>query len=316
MAPILVHIGYHKTATNWLQRMFFDNAETGYKWLGKRPDTHPVWRLVLERPLEFDADDVRRDFDPLVQKAEEKGLLPVMSLERLSGHPFSGGHDSKQIADRLRGVFPDSRVLIVIREQRTMIASTYTQYVKAGGAWSLPEFLDPPKKQNWRVPWFDFRHFEYDHLIRYYHSLWGAENVLVLPYERFARDGRGFVEEIARFAGRPVPEEVLERLPYNRRWNQSPSALTVAALRRLNRFTPRTELNPVPVLQSHSIERLAKRLKASDALAGRATRGLAARSEARLRHGVEQAVGERYAASNRLTAELTGVDLAAYGWPV
>jgi sulfotransferase family protein len=316
MPAVLIHIGYHKTGTNWLQRELFDKAATGYRWLGKRPETHPVWGLVADHALEFDAAKVRGDLESRLQKAEKRGLLPVVSLERLSGHPFSGGHDSSQIAERLKQVFPDSRVLAVIREQRTMIVSTYKQYVKAGGACSLPEFLDPPTRHNWRVPWFHLRHFEYDHLIRKYHALWGAENVLFLPYEQFVRDGRGFVERVAEFAGRTIPEDVLERLPYSKRSNQSPSALTIAALRRLNKFTPRTELNPAPLVQSRLTARFADRLKESDLLAAGRPRDLVTRSEAHLKQVVEETVGERYAASNARTAELAGLDLAAYGWPV
>ena len=57
----------------------------------------------------------------------------MVSFPRLSGHPYSGGYDSRMIADRVAEVFPEARILIVIREQRSMIVSTYKQYVNAGG---------------------------------------------------------------------------------------------------------------------------------------------------------------------------------------
>ena len=44
------------------------------------------------------------------------------------------------------------------------------------------------------------------------------------------------------------------------------------------------------------------------------TRPLAERSEQSLKQAVAEAVGDRYVESNRKTAELLGVDLAAYGW--
>ena len=37
--PVLVHIGYHKAASTWLQRELFVDR-TGYRWLGKRPRSH------------------------------------------------------------------------------------------------------------------------------------------------------------------------------------------------------------------------------------------------------------------------------------
>src|SRR5205085_5787298 len=114
-------IGYAKTGTNWLQRHWWGNPATGYGWLGKQGRDHPVRRLVLDRPLEFDAADVRRRIAPLVEAVEERGLLPVLSLERLAGHAFSGGHDSRQNADRIAEVYPDARVVVAVREQRSMI---------------------------------------------------------------------------------------------------------------------------------------------------------------------------------------------------
>jgi sulfotransferase family protein len=249
-------------------------------------------------------------------KAESAGRFPVVSLERLSGHPFSGGHDAAQIADRIRETLPDAGVLVVIREQRSMIVATYKQYLKAGGTGTLSQFLEPATTRSARARLFDWRHFEYEHLIRYYHSLYGRERVLVLPYEELARDGRGFVERIAAFAGRPIPDEVLDRLPYGVRSNRSPSALSVAALRWVNRVTPRSELHPAPVIESRAAWRLAQRLKQQDLLNTPRTAPLVADAEARLRGRVDRAVGRRYAESNRRTAELTGLDLASYGWPV
>ena len=96
--------------------------------------------------------------------------------------------------------------------------------------------------------------------------------------------------------------------------NQSgPAALTVMLMRRLNRFDARADLNQMPVFELRSARRLRKRLRSSDPFssAGR----LAEWAEARLRQEVAEAVGDRYAESNRRTAELIGIDLAALGWP-
>ena len=313
MARILAHIGYHKTGTNWLQDVVFGDPATGLEWLGKRPLSHPVHTLVRTRPLDFDADEVREAFAPLVAKVEAAGRLPVLSFPRLSGHPYSGGYDSKEIADRLKQVFPEAWVLVAVREQRSMVLSTYKQYVKAGGACELDEFLSPATRRGWRIPGFDFAHFAYDRLIAYYQALYGHENVLVLPYEQLVRDGRTFVEAIGRFVGRPIPAEVLDRMPFGRRSNEASPALAIELTRPLNRFGQRTDLNPSPLFHSRVVSRTARRLRTSPrGVPG--GRRLAERKEAELRRAVDEAVGDRYVASNRRTAELTGLDLAAYGW--
>jgi hypothetical protein len=311
MTPILVHIGYHKTATKWLRAVLFRDPSAGYQWLGKGED-HPVNRLITIRPLEFDAAAIRKDLQPSIEGALAADLVPVVCFGRLSGHPFSGGYDSKEIADRLKQVLPEGRILVVVREQRSMIVSTYKQYVKAGGSAKVSQFLNRPN-QDWRVPTFDFAHFEYHRLIGYYHSLYGSEAVLALPYDLLIEDGRGFIEKIARFAGHPVPEEVLDRISFARMHGARP-ALSLAATRQLNRFGPRNTLNPAPLFESKAIVNLAERLQKVDHRRSRVRSTFAARSEAHLGRAVQEIVGDRYAASNRILAGTIGIDLAAYGW--
>jgi hypothetical protein len=92
--------------------------------------------------------------------------------------------------------------------------------------------------------------------------------------------------------------------------------LTIAAVRRLNRFTEHTELNPAPVAEWRSAARLSEWLQRTEALDHRLTKGLEARGEASLRRTVDEWAGDRYADSNRRLADLIGADLAALGWVV
>jgi sulfotransferase family protein len=313
--PILIHIGYHKTATSWLEHLIFDNPETGFRWFHKKSRAAPVHRFIRDRPFEFDADAVRAEFDTLIGEARAEGLTPVLSFGRLSGHAFSGGFDSKMIADRLKSVFPEARVLIVIREQRSVIVSTYKQYVKTGGLCNLEHFLEPAK-DDWRIPEFDYRYYEYHHLIGYYQRLYGRENVLVLPYEELVRNARGFVARIAGFAGHPLAEDVLDRLPYDQRSTVAKPALMLGISRPFNRLGQPTDLNPQPLPGPAKLAELPKTMRRWEVWERPLVLKLAARSEQRLRENVAKAVGDRYVESNRKTAELTGLDLASYGWMI
>ena len=304
---MLIHIGYHKTGTNWLQRVLFSDPDSGFHWLGKKPGSHPVRRFVRDAPLEFDAAAAREELAPLVERAA--GREPVISFERLSGHPLSGGFDSRQIADRLHETYPDAKILIATREQRSAIVSIWKGYVQQGGALPLGRFVDPPTSKSRRVPQFDWRFFEYDRLVAYYRGLFGAENVLAMALEQFVADGRSYVERIGLLAGRPIPPEVLDRLPYTRRENvRTVSAATLALTRRLNLLGPRTEVNPSPPVQSKRVGRYARQFEQRDVL------GRFAKADARLRHEVDEWAGDRYAESNRRLGELIGVDLGALGW--
>ena len=313
MAAPLIHIGYHKTGTKWLRGGLFLNKHAGYHWIDK--DTPPVRRLVRAHPLEFDAEESRREFEPLLAEAASKSLMPVICWGRLAGQAFSGGYDTKEIADRLKAVFPNGRIVVVVREQRSMIVSTYKQYLKAGGPSGIEAFLLPGSDQGWRIPLFDFDYFQYHLLIGYYNKLFGADNVLALPYEELVRDRRSFLTKIGEFSGNPVPEEVLAEMTDAKRRNPAQSALVLGATRVLNRFGPRSELNPAPLMESMLVHGAATKMrKKLDPANLRATRGLAERSERSLKQAVAEAVGDRYVESNRITAELLGVDLAAYGW--
>jgi hypothetical protein len=315
-APILIHIGYHKTATKWLRDAVFPEGSAGFRWLPKWPG-HPVSRLVRDRPLDFDAAALRREFEPLLEAAAAADEVPVITWGRLAGQAFSGGYDRKEIADRLKAVFPEARILIVIREQRSVILSTYKQYVKAGGVCTLEQFLYPPSRHDGCVPGFDFAYFEYDRLISYYRQLYDSDAVLVLPYEQLVRDPRDFVAAVLRFAGRRLPDEAVGRLLEYKWSKKARSALTLGASRPLNRFGPVSELNPAPLLESGRVSALANRLrerKVQPANESWAIRQLAVRQEASLRRKIWNAVGDRYLTSNRATAEMIGVDLASYGW--
>lgn len=311
---MILHIGYHKTATSWLQRHVFAEADTGLRTVGKLGVDHPIRQLVRAPALDFDPAACRALFEPLVAPIVAEGFEPVVSWERLSGHAVSGGWDSKLLADRLHAVFPEGKVLVVIREQRALIISTYKQYLMAGGRLPLEAFLEPPDVRNMRLPQFDLRFFEYEHLLGHYQSLFRRDAVLALPFEQFTREPKDFVAAICAFAGRPASDELLASLPYRDVRRPAHSALELAVRRHANAFR-RSELNPVPTLDSSLLRRALKAVE-HGTRGGLVPESVRAKREAALRHTVERIVGDRYRESNRATAELTGLDLAAYGWPV
>jgi Sulfotransferase family len=314
VAGPLVHIGYHKTGTSWLQRYLFRNADIGFNSSGKGHGT-PVTSLVAMRAIDFDAERARAEFEPVLEAARRRKLVPVVSLERLAGHPFSGGYDNKELAERLAAVMPDARILCVFREQTGMIASTYKQFVKTGGPSSVERFLHPPVHRHLRIPQFDLRHFEYDRLLLLYRTLFGSENVLFLPYEWFASDPRTFVEGIVTFAGTEAPPAAISDLPFEQRPNLAQAAVSTAIVRRLNRVLALADVNPNPLIAADP--RLVKRLRRDVAAAVELfPRTVLDRGERRLRERISRIVHDRYAASNRRLSQLTGADLEPFGYVV
>jgi len=308
MSRLLFHIGCHKTGSTWVQRFVFPSRKLGFA----RPLT-AGWlqsKIVAPHDLDFDADAVRRRILRKLEPTLAEGRVPVLSAERFSGDLDLRLHDSVRIADRLAAMFPDGRVLIVIREQRAMILSTYRQYVNNGGMLSLDAFVQGFDWW-WQSP-FELGQYAYDRLVAHYHSRFGQENVLVLPYELFRRDGREFVLRIIGFAGARAEPSAVDSLPFGAFLNAGRPAGYVVAKRQVNRFV-RHQLSPWAPFGVGS--RRGRLMLGLSSRAGRiAPAALNRRLEERMRDTIASAAGDYYRDSNARTSELIGIDLAEYGY--
>jgi hypothetical protein len=304
----LLHVGFQKTGSTWLQRRLFCSSEAGFA--AACSDDALKKHIIKPHDLVFDANACREWFEPRIRAVEERGLVPVLSAERLTGDAHLRGHDSGRIADRLASVFPDAKVLMVIREQRGMILATYKQYVSAGGLLRLQDYLGPNRGM-YQWP-FELVQFAYDRLIARYLERFGEENVLVLPLELFRREPHDFVSRIVRFTEAAATEEAIARLPFGVVENPARPAMSVVAKRRLNRIL-RQRLTPWAPLDGHG--RTGKALRR---LAWKVGTGAPARLndalEQRMKAMVAEATGNFYRASNARTAELIGIDLRDYGY--
>ena len=238
---LLIHTGYHKTGSTWFQQVLLAAGETGFTLPWTRAQVND--ELVLPKQLLFEPASAAKFFEKGLAEAGSAARIPVISNERLSGNPHSGGWDAKLIADRLFQVFPEAHVLMVIREQRSVIRSMYFQYVREGGPASLRHYLESPKAGKYRVPLFDLDFYAYHRLIEYYRDLFGREGVLVLPYELLRENPDETTRLVCDFAGATVPTQ----LPKAHR-NPSLTAFSVALMRHLNRLFVRDSLNPAAPL--------------------------------------------------------------------
>ncbi len=302
-SPPLLHIGYQKTGTTWLQEYFFTVDGPVFR----RADRRTVNELfVRPNPLDFDAAATRRALEPFMAETRAAGALPVLSQERLSGAITLGGYDCKEIAERLAAVYPGARVLIVIRKQDGMILSNYKQYARTGGVMPLKRFLRPSKRVRSQAQ-FDLAFFEYDRLIRAYRELFGPERVLVLTYESLREDPAGFIAAVAGFCGVPVPP--MTGLGETR--NTSYSGPILAVKRWFNHVFVNVPDNPgclIPVGENRLVKKAFARIN-------RLVPGFLARwADRRMLEAIRAAAGDRYRASNALTAKLTGLDLASWGY--
>ena len=300
----LLHIGYHKSGTTWLQRHVFSNSEAGFTRIAGGNLLQSAF--IQANPFSFRPEVARKKFEPGMERARERDLIPVISHERLSGSPYAGGYDGGILADRLAAVFPDARALVVIREQKAMILSIYKMYVRMGGAASFEQFLSRPPGLA-RMPSFRFDFLEYHRLVGYYSKLFGAENILVLPYELLRAEPTSFLQAICDFAGVEMTASSF------RLENVSPSSLILSLKRHINKLVIRDGLNPAPLLDPNIKNRALSQMLGS--VDEKLPAALRERYEIRWRRYAEEQVGDLYAKSNTLTAKLTGLNLGEFGYP-
>ena len=305
----LVHIGLQKTGSTWLQNRLFRKTAYGFASLPHR--------IVIDdaflggNPFTFDAARARRLIAPVFDEAERSDVVPVISHELLAGQPLADGIDAKLLADRILAAVPDARILIVIREQRSMLLSTYKQYVKASGTKRVDELWRDRSPRERRRPGPGLDWLAYHHLIAYHQSLFGRDRVLVLPFEMLTRDASAFASAICTFAGNPHPTGVPDIKD-----NPPLPALLVGALRRTNAIVRMFGLNDGDggELRNPRLRRM--RLQLVRRIGPMIPDALSRGSERRLRSAIDTIVDGRFGASNRATADLTGLDLGAFGYDV
>ena len=304
-SKLLIHIGYHKTATTWLQKTLFSNEELGLKLLLPRKTIRNT--LIIPHAFDFSAEENKelyyKEADPLI----DSNITPVISHERLSGNPHSGGYDSKELADRLAKLFPKGKILIVFREQKGAILSSYKQYIKVGGTSNIKDYLRPPQIGRNRMPLFSFDYFKYDRLVNYYLNLFGTNNVLVLPFELFKEDPDEFCSKIIHFAG----QNKTSKLPYKKVVNKGLSTFSSSIIRQLNKYFVKTTLNPNAIDFNGTQKKLFKPIKLIDKAIPKSVHKM-------LDKGLEKTVSEMsqsiYKDSNCKIAKMLNLDLARYGY--
>ena len=302
MGNLLIHIGYHKTGTSWLQDQLFANTSAGYYSVGGRQPAEAIQQFVIPSPFRFDLQIARSAFEAEIDKGANQGLVPVISHEGLSGNPIEGRYDSCIVADRLQEAFPDARILIGIREQKAMIFSAYRQYVRRDGTRSLTEFIGRGNERTGYAPIFRLDFLEFHLLIEYYQRLF--RHVLVLPLELLTTDPAEYVCRIAAFAGERTCYS-----PSTERSNVGWSGLTLEVRRKLNAFFPRDKLGGRQSL-GYRVSR-----SACAAIDKVVPDWAHQRLERRWKRQIAERVGEMYRDSNQRTSQLIGIDLSDFGYP-
>ncbi len=189
---VVIHIGYHKAASTYLQKRVFPKIPVNIALL----TDYKGHILKLGESKEVFASQIRQWVHDEIhsQPHEKRHNITVISREELSGHAY--GHkniDPFFIADNLKRAFPKAKILIIIRNQFEYILSVYAYRVAIKGI----EFRGLRTFLSEEGPLGLFDKLEYDRLIEYYMSLFGQEQVVVFPLEFLNRQSEYFFNKLA-----------------------------------------------------------------------------------------------------------------------
>jgi len=237
MTRHLLHIGYAKTATNFLRAWFDAHPQVaftrgGFAGFARLPDIAAPAALSAEPPrLRVSSSEL------LATPHAEVGNAVRYARP---GDAFAA--DQAHVCVTLAGLFPNAEVLIVTRGFRSMILSSYSQYVRTGGTQSLADFAASGQVNG---AW------HYDRLVSAYSHAFGRDRLILLPWELLRDRPADFVAHLETRFGLepgPVPKE---------RPNQALAPAQLQAQLRFNRAVVRA---PRPVAGLYARAAAADRL--------------------------------------------------------
>lgn len=302
--PTLIHVGYIKTGTTYLQNQILSQPDSGLELAaGQATRAQTVHNILLADDYEFNATDIRDKMEDIASPIRARGSIPVWSEETLLGNPPSGRYDGFSNARKTKAIFPDARILITVRRQQSIALSMFREYILGNGTLPIKSFVGTGQEALSFTSILRPEFLLYDRAIRHYQELFGADRVLVLPQEMLASDPKGYVSLLSSFVGRGGLTASLHR-----REHVGEGDLALAIRRIANRLIVNDHTTPgrqgVVKLVNRAI-RLVNKLTPQ-------------RVNAKLSQRSKDIVKARYTgfyiASNRETAKLTGLNLKDYGY--
>ncbi len=242
---ILIHIGYPKTGTSFLQEKIFPYINNAVAVSKK-----DIYEYIIKpNPLTYNPQKTR---DFFLEKYKSKQNRLIFSYEQLIGTSQMGGYNlllTQSNALKIKKTFPDASVIIFLRNQIDIISSTYCQYLYGGGTENANTFL---KKKNYTGPnlllLFNYDYFLYDILIDYYIKLFGKDEIFVFLFEEFQKNQERFINDFLKIFNLMIDKKKMKSINFQEKVNVKYHYLLIPLVRIFNIFTRRTRLNKYYIL--------------------------------------------------------------------
>lgn len=221
MTRHLLHVGYPKAGSTFLQRWFDAHPQLAHTYgtIAGFGNMHAIAREGCTRREVLYRVTSNEEF------ASPRPDAGRMYIDYQHPRELTMALSQQRVCSMLSAVFPNATVLIITRGFRSMILSELSQYARSGGEDDLAALMRKAHTQP--DPW------HYDDLIGLYQRAFGAENVMVMPFELLRDDAVAFTRTLSLRLGidphPPSPERV----------NKSLSPIEMYWYPRLTRFIRR-----------------------------------------------------------------------------
>ncbi|MDZ5783476.1 sulfotransferase domain-containing protein [Marinococcus luteus] len=254
---VYIHVGYHKTATTFLQKSIYPKLKQQITYLSRKRIQQYLYQVRHKKLSEAQILELRSGIEEMAEP--EKPLL--ISYEGLSGNPMSMREkikDNHTILKDLRRVFPeetyDVHIIVGVRHQLDLLTSLYVQYIHQGGYKQADTVFE-----EWeRLGVLDgYYYFNYLEQVKH---LFGSSNYYLMQYERFRENEMKELTKLLQYMGiTEVPEYSPAKV------NRSYGTMQVKAARKMNYFlkTPFNPNAPVPTKRRTPVSRVILQNKAS-----------------------------------------------------
>tara|TARA_R110002096_G_scaffold170131_13_gene342316 strand:- start:4193 stop:5071 length:879 start_codon:yes stop_codon:yes gene_type:complete len=182
----IIHIGFSKCASTFLQSLFSEVDGINYIYKSKR------YSLLNENKK-----DIRLNKQLINLESDEHIVLPCYNHE-LNTHGTML-NTLELVLDNIYNKNPNTKLILVIREHKDLILSRYSQYVIGGGKETINDFVDillgiGNTQQNY------FQNYYYE-IISLIERKFSKENLKVIIYEELKNSKDEIVLSLADYIG-------------------------------------------------------------------------------------------------------------------